>query len=166
MTLPAPRNLIFLAALGSAAMLLSAWGFQYLGGLAPCAMCIWQRWPHAIAAAAGVIGIATAPIAAVIGLSASLVGTGIALFHSGVERDWWEGPATCTSNSDIGSVSAEELLQQILDAPLVRCDEIQKVYRSFHGQLERDCFAWICGGLGHRIAQELRLNGPPNAWQF
>ena len=125
MTLPAPRNLIFLAALGSAAMLLSAWGFQYLGGLAPCAMCIWQRWPHAIAAAASVIGIATAPIAAVIGLSASLVGTGIALFHSGVERDWWEGPATCTSNSDIGSVSAEELLQQILDAPLVRCDEIQ-----------------------------------------
>jgi disulfide bond formation protein DsbB len=20
--------------------------FQYVGGLAPCSLCIWQRWPH------------------------------------------------------------------------------------------------------------------------
>ena len=33
----------------SLAMLLGAWAFQYIGGLAPCEMCIWQRWPHAAA---------------------------------------------------------------------------------------------------------------------
>ena len=39
------RNLILLATLGSAAMILGAWGFQYIGGLAPCKMCYWPRWP-------------------------------------------------------------------------------------------------------------------------
>jgi disulfide bond formation protein DsbB len=124
MTLTPARTLIFLAAAGSAAMLLSAWGFQYLGGLAPCAMCIWQRWPHGVAALAGALGVLNAPLAAVVGLCASLVGTGIAVFHSGVERDLWDGPTTCTSNTNVGGMSAEELLSQILDAPVVRCDEI------------------------------------------
>src|SRR5579872_4800023 len=30
--------------------------FQYVGGLAPCEMCIWQRWPHGLAIAAGLVG--------------------------------------------------------------------------------------------------------------
>ena len=37
----------FLAGAFSLSMLLGAWAFQYIGGLAPCEMCIWQRWPHA-----------------------------------------------------------------------------------------------------------------------
>jgi disulfide bond formation protein DsbB len=49
------RTFIALAAGGSAAMLLAAFGFQYIGGLAPCAMCLWQRWPHAVAIALGAL---------------------------------------------------------------------------------------------------------------
>ncbi|PJA60406.1 MAG: disulfide bond formation protein B, partial [Rhodobacterales bacterium CG_4_9_14_3_um_filter_71_31] len=41
-----PRALAALAAAGSAATLLAALGFQFIGGLAPCEMCLWQRWPH------------------------------------------------------------------------------------------------------------------------
>src|SRR5258705_8608299 len=40
----------------SAALLLGAFAFQYLGGLAPCEMCIWQRWPHGAAILFGLIG--------------------------------------------------------------------------------------------------------------
>ena len=47
------NRLIMLAAGGSAAMLLAAWGFQYLGGMAPCKLCIWQRYPHGAAALIG-----------------------------------------------------------------------------------------------------------------
>ena len=50
------RNLIVLAALGSAGLLLAAFGFQHLGDLPPCKMCIWQRWPHGAALGIGLIG--------------------------------------------------------------------------------------------------------------
>ena len=35
-----------LAAAGSAGLLAGAFAFQHLGGLPPCPMCIWQRWPY------------------------------------------------------------------------------------------------------------------------
>ena len=47
------RHLSLLAGLGSAAVLAGAFGFQYIGGLAPCTLCLWQRWPHAAAVLIG-----------------------------------------------------------------------------------------------------------------
>ncbi|MDJ0857628.1 MAG: disulfide bond formation protein B [Dinoroseobacter sp.] len=117
-----PRNLALLAAAGSAAMLLAAWGFQYLGGLAPCKMCIWQRWPHALAAISGGLVLIT-PFAAWLGLGGALATATIGGYHTGVERGWWEGPTTCTSGS-IEGLSPQELLDQIMAAPVVRCDEV------------------------------------------
>src|SRR3954452_1497617 len=38
-----------IALLLPAALLGGALGSQYLGGLHPCEMCYWQRWPHAAA---------------------------------------------------------------------------------------------------------------------
>ena len=35
------------------ALILGALGYQYLGGLPPCQMCHWQRWPHIAAAVIG-----------------------------------------------------------------------------------------------------------------
>lgn len=103
-------------------MLLGAWGFQYLGGLAPCAMCLWQRWPHALAVLAGGVAMVT-PLGALLGLGGALATAGIGGYHTGVERGWWEGPTTCTSG-DITGLSPEELLNSIMAAPLVRCDEV------------------------------------------
>ena len=42
-------TLTLIATLGSAALLGGAFAFQYIGGLAPCQLCLWQRWPHAAA---------------------------------------------------------------------------------------------------------------------
>ncbi len=52
------RQYIALAALGSAVILASAFAFQHIGGLAPCQMCFWQRWPHAIAIGTGLLALA------------------------------------------------------------------------------------------------------------
>jgi disulfide bond formation protein DsbB len=60
---------------------------------------------------------------AVLGALAALTTAGIGLYHTGVERDWWEGPASC-SGGNVGSLTAEELFEQIMAAPLVRCDEV------------------------------------------
>lgn len=118
------NRLILLAGFGSAALLLGALAFQFLGGLAPCKMCIWQRWPHGIAIVLAAIVLATGqPRLAWAGVLLMLVSTGLGTYHAGVEQGWWPGPDTCTSGP-IGDQSAEDLLNQILATPLVRCDEI------------------------------------------
>lgn len=120
------RNLLILiAAGGSAALLLGAWGFQYLGGMAPCKMCIWQRYPHGAAVVIGVLafafpGVRLLPL---LGAAAAMTTAGIGMFHAGVEQKWWEGPTSCSSG-DIGGLSTQELMDQIMSAPLVRCDDI------------------------------------------
>ena len=118
------RFLMLVAGAGSAALLAGAFAFQYIGGMAPCAMCLWQRWPHAAAVLIALLASALpARWLAGLGALAALTTAAIGLFHTGVERNWWEGPTTCTSGSITG-VAPEDLLMQILDAPLVRCDEV------------------------------------------
>ncbi|MEX0287415.1 MAG: disulfide bond formation protein B [Paracoccaceae bacterium] len=118
------RSLILMAMAGSAAMLLGAFAFQHLGGLAPCKMCLWQRWPHAAAVVLGAMALVV-PASLLLwgGALAALATAGIGVFHTGVERGWWEGPSTCTSG-DISTLSTDDLLDQIMSAPLVRCDEV------------------------------------------
>lgn len=118
------KTLVVIASFGSLAMLLGAFGFQYIGGLAPCPMCLWQRYPHAVAFVLGILILSGGPrILAALGAIAALTTSAIGLFHTGVERGWWEGPTTCTSGP-IGNLSPEELMTQIMSAPLVRCDEV------------------------------------------
>jgi disulfide bond formation protein DsbB len=117
------KTLTALAALGSAGLLAGAFIFQ-LFGYAPCQMCIWQRYPHAVAAALGGLALLLgAKWILPAGAAAAATTSAIGFFHAGVEQGWWEGPTTC-SGSDIGALSADALLDQILTAPLVRCDEI------------------------------------------
>ena len=51
------RFLILIATAGSAALLLGAFGFQYLGEMPPCKLCIWQRYPHGAAIVIGVLAL-------------------------------------------------------------------------------------------------------------
>lgn len=110
--------------LGSLLLLLGAFGFQYLGGLAPCPLCLWQRWPHGAAILLGVLILfwPARPLAALAGL-AVLGGAAIGLYHGGIERGWWQGPVTCTA-PEPGAVPAGELVDQILATPVVLCDQV------------------------------------------
>jgi disulfide bond formation protein DsbB len=102
------------------ALMLGAWGSQYIGGLAPCEMCIWQRWPHlaAIAIAAIAFVVPKKPLVACAAL-AILISGGIGAFHAGVEYGWWEGLTRCSQLPGGRSIS------DIMNTPLVRCDEAQ-----------------------------------------
>lgn len=118
------KTLILLAAGGSLALLLGAFAFQYLGGLPPCAMCLWQRWPHAAAGVIGALALALpGPILPLLGAAAAATSGAIGLYHAGVERRWWDGPDTCTAGP-VAGLTPEELLERILAAPIVRCDEV------------------------------------------
>ncbi len=119
---------ILLAGAGSAALLLAALGFQFLGGLAPCPLCVWQRWPHAAAAAIAALAVTVLwrvhrPMAG-LGAVAMLASTGLGLFHAGVEQGWWPGFATCAAPEPGAAMSAADLLDRIEGTGLARCDEI------------------------------------------
>lgn len=118
-----------LAALVSAALLAGAFGSQYLGGLAPCEMCYWQRWAHmaGLFFAVGAMILSRMPdrgrsfvwlAAAAIFASGS-----IGAYHAGVELGWFEGMTQCTGTIVPGT--AQDALAQILAAPVVRCDQVQ-----------------------------------------
>ncbi|WP_425452368.1 disulfide bond formation protein B [Roseovarius spongiae] len=108
---------------GSAALLLGAFAFQHLGGLPPCKLCLWQRWPHAAALLIGAAALMTRGAALpLLGALAALATAGVGAYHTGVERGWWEGPASCSGGGaglDPGSLLS-------MDAPtnVVMCDEV------------------------------------------
>jgi len=120
---------ILVAAGGSFALLAGAFAFQYLGGLAPCQLCLWQRWPHAAAILAGLLALVftrgtPGRLLPLLGALAALASAGIGVFHVGVEEKWWEGLASCTAGS-ISGISTADLLDPNVDVgAVVRCDEI------------------------------------------
>ena len=121
----APISLPLLLLLGSIAPLLVAFASQYLGGLQPCTLCIWQRYGYGGAIALGVITLALPRRlqiwGAVLTSLALLVVAGLAMFHVGVEQHWWQGLATCSGNLDVHQ-SVADLEKQLMDTPVIPCD--------------------------------------------
>jgi disulfide bond formation protein DsbB len=101
-----------------------ALGSQYLGGLHPCEMCYWQRWPHGAAIVLAALSFTT-PVTSRLSRRLTLLAAlavamsgAIGVYHAGVEAQIFEGLTTCTA-------SGARTLQEILSAPLVRCDQVQ-----------------------------------------
>ena len=118
-----------LAFLVPAALLAGALGSQYIGGLFPCEMCHWQRWGHYAALGLAIVALllsgrpATSRLfvwLALIGIVASGM---IGVYHAGVEAGIFEGFTQCTSNAISGST--EDMLNEILSRPTIRCDDVQ-----------------------------------------
>ena len=117
----AARLLALLLPLG---LLGGALGSQYIGGLHPCEMCYWQRWPHGAAILLAALAC-TAPAASsrsrtliLLAAAAIAISGAIGVYHAGVEIGVFEGFTTCTATRGM-------TLQDIVNAPLVRCDEVQ-----------------------------------------
>ena len=103
---------------------------QYVGGLWPCEMCWWQRYPHA--AAILVAGLAFAFTAdsprarALTALAAAAIAIsgGIGVYHAGVEAHVFKGFTACSTMAS-GGASAADMLEQIMKVPLIQCDQVQ-----------------------------------------
>jgi disulfide bond formation protein DsbB len=112
-----------------AALLAGALGSQYLGGLHPCEMCHWQRWPHYAAVALALVAFAMRGAAdrgrSFVWLAAFAILTSgaIGVYHAGVEAGMFEGLTQCTAPAAGGS--SADILADIMANPLVRCDQVQ-----------------------------------------
>ena len=109
---------------GPALLLAGALGFQLIGGLAPCELCLWQRWPHLAAIALGLAALlargAVRRLLVALAAVSILTSAGIALTHVGVEQGWWQGPTTCSSTE----LPSGDFASAMLAAPIVRCDAV------------------------------------------
>jgi disulfide bond formation protein DsbB len=111
------------------ALLGGAYAFQYFGGLYPCEMCWWQRYPHAAAILLAALAFTAAAesrrsrtLTLLAALAIAISGL-IGVYHAGVELKIFEGFTTCTSTAKAASTG--ELLKQIMAVPLIRCDQVQ-----------------------------------------
>ena len=124
-----PRDPIFAVLLFSVAALATVFTAQYGFGLQPCELCLTQRVPYfvAIALTLAALGLKLEDKALriVLGLCflAFAVDAGIALYHVGVEHQWWAGPQACTAGS--GTVTSVEDLAAMLSKPadVPQCDK-------------------------------------------
>ncbi len=117
---------MLVAAAGSAALLIGAFLFQHVGGLPPCKLCLWQRWPHAAAIAVGLTALALPNrLLAWLGAGAALTTAGVGIYHTGVERGWWEGPSSCSGGGPgLSGLSGDALISTDAPSGVVMCDEV------------------------------------------
>lgn len=100
---------------------------QYWGGLAPCELCLTERWPWDVA-------IVIALVAAMVGSRLALpwialaltavfaAGSVLAFYHVGVEQHWFAGPSACTAPAGTPQ-TLDALRSQLMHQQPVRCDE-------------------------------------------
>ena len=110
-----------------AALVGGAWIGQLGFGLVPCEMCHWQRWPHYAAIVLALLAfwvpgrVNRRALVVLAGIAIAISGL-IGIYHAGVEYHWWEGHTACTGS--FGGSTAD-VLAQIMNAPVVRCDAPQ-----------------------------------------
>ncbi len=139
-----PHNTIMhallIAALSAVAPLAAIASERFLG-LAPCALCLWQRWPYWAAAALAAFAFALPGVRRWLLMAAGLsvlASGGVAVLHVGVEQGWWPSPlAACAALVARGPQSIDDMLATMAARPAKPCDEP----------------AWLIPGLPVSMAQ-------------
>lgn len=113
----------------SVLVLLTALGFEHIGGYAPCPLCLQQRYAYYAAIVLLLFCFflersfprVVIFIFVVVGLG-YLANTFLGIYHAGVEWHFWSGPQTCATEQSL-PVRAQDLLEDLSTARIVRCDE-------------------------------------------
>jgi disulfide bond formation protein DsbB len=120
-----------LALLLSVGVILTALGFEYIGGYLPCPLCTMQR--YAYYAGIPLLFLALVLVAidrpgparlifAVVAVG-FLANAGLGVYHAGAEWKFWPGPATCAAASGDLATNAGSLLKDLQRVQVIRCDE-------------------------------------------
>ncbi|MDO9382360.1 MAG: disulfide bond formation protein B [Hyphomicrobiaceae bacterium] len=113
------------------AAILTALGFEHIGGYQPCPLCLQQRWAYyagipALFAALVLVASQRPKAAAVLFFLvalAFLANTGLGIYHSGVEWKFWEGPAGCSSTQALPGSVGDLMSGLSQGGHIARCDD-------------------------------------------
>jgi disulfide bond formation protein DsbB len=134
------------------AVILGALGFEHIGKILPCPLCLEQRWAYYASIPVTFIALvlltaghprAAAVLFALVGL-AFLANAGLGTYHAGIEWGFWAGPDTCSGAPVITSGVGNFLETLKKTDRIIRCDEA----------------AWRFGGLslaGWNVMSSLML---------
>ncbi|MCB1513697.1 MAG: disulfide bond formation protein B [Hyphomicrobiaceae bacterium] len=124
------------------AAILTAFGFEHIGGYRPCELCLMQRWAYYFAIPAAFAGMALVSaeqgkLAALVFFTIALAflgNAGLGVYQAGAEWKLWAGPATCTGQQSVAT-DARSLIEAMKATNVVRCDEaqIRILFLSFAG---------------------------------
>jgi disulfide bond formation protein DsbB len=110
--------------------ILTALGFQYIGGYVPCMLCYMERYAYyagipvlfiALILTAGGYRQLAAILFFLAGL-AFLANAGLGVYHAGAEWKFWPGPSTCGGGESL-STSTGNLLNDLQHIKVIKCDE-------------------------------------------
>jgi disulfide bond formation protein DsbB len=119
---------------GGLASILTAWGFQLIGGYVPCKLCLEQRIPYYVglplALLALLVMLRGTPaqgrlVVTVLLLAVAAVfawGAGIGAYQAGAEWGFWAGPADCGGGGGMPD-SAANMLNALRSTRVVSCTE-------------------------------------------
>ena len=112
----------------SVVILFIVYVLQYFFNMAPCDMCINERYPYFIVIILGIVSYGIKSNTKVIEIITNLIFTIIyfiglmySVYHVGIERKYWIGSSNCSSK--INTLDIETLSSQLMEMPIIRCDE-------------------------------------------
>ncbi|MBR0554271.1 disulfide bond formation protein B [Ciceribacter sp. L1K23] len=120
------------ATIGMAIVIGSALGFEHIGGYIPCALCLMQRNPYYIGIPLGILAIVSSMLRLPVWITKTLlvaigllmvVGAGMGVYHSGVEWQFWEGPASCSITAAGAGATGGDILAQLNEVKGPSCTE-------------------------------------------
>jgi disulfide bond formation protein DsbB len=135
--------------------IVTAWGFELIGGFAPCPLCLQQRYAYyagipLLFIALVLLSAGKTRDAGVIFLLVSfafLANAGLGVYHAGAEWKFWPGPDSCTGGGTLSKSGG--VLANISKAQVVRCDDalVRFLGLSFAGWNVLLSLALCIGGL-------------------
>ena len=131
---PRPAAGAFWLLAGVAALAVAYWA-EHVAGMAPCELCLWERWPYRVLAGLGLLWLACAllriPAARLLAWLVSLTlaaGVVIAAIHVGVEQGWWPSPLPECAAPRFVAGSFAERLASMPARPAKPCDAPNRLF--------------------------------------
>ncbi|WP_428391929.1 disulfide bond formation protein B [Lichenicoccus sp.] len=128
----AARRAGALAALFGAVAFAVAWAAQHALSLAPCALCLLERWPYRALILFGVLAAISPPTIARVLLVpialAFVAAIGLSFTHVGVEQGWWPDPWPACMAPRLAHGSIAERLAAMPPRPVKPCDSPTRLF--------------------------------------